>query len=204
MASVLTPYRSSDGNNPYTEAQLKALWKDLEPTAREPGKYSATERVLLQRTFLAYIQEGFSATRAVSRLQALAMKEPDKWPYADYATFMAWKAYDKNFSDAYEVAYSMGTDALEDKGVEMAYGGNASMLQFLLRMRSPQRYIPPAVNQVGAPGNPIEHVHRIELVAAKARPLEIEDMGAGPGFAYTDAEVIPADPSDDTENGAKR
>jgi hypothetical protein len=191
VASILTPYKSSDGNNPYTEAQLKALWKDLEPTAREPGKYSAAERVLLQRTFLAYIQEGYTATRAVSRLQALSMKEPEKWPYADYATFMVWKAYDKDFSEAYEVAYSMGTDALEDKGVEMAYGGNASMLQFLLRMRSPQRYVPPTSGAgLGAPGNPVNHVHRVELVAAKARPLEIEDLSRGPGSEFTEAEVV--------------
>lgn len=178
MASVLTPYKSSDGNNPYTEAQLKTLWKDLEPTAREPGKYSPAERILLQREFLQYIMQGFSATRAVSRLQALALKEPEKWPYAEYAVFMAWKAYDKDFADAYEVAYSMGTDALEDKAVELAYGGNAAILQFLLKMRSPQRYTPKDEIR-GTPGNPIEHVHRIELVAAakalpQVNPLEID------------------------------
>lgn len=182
LASVLTPYKSSDGNNPYTEAQLKALWKDLEPTAREPGKYSTAERVLLQRTFLQHIQDGYTATRAVSRMQALALKEPEKWPYADYATFMAWKAYDPNFSDAYEVAYAMGTDALEDKGVELAYGGNASMLQFLLKMRKPERYSPP-VSASGGPA-PIEHVHRIELVAARPKVLELED------FSVVDAEVV--------------
>lgn len=187
MASVLTPYKSSDGNNPYTEAQLKALWKDLEPEAREPGKYSAAERILLQREFLKFIQEGFSATRACKRLQDLARKEPDKWPYAEYATFMAWKAYDHDFRDAYEVAYAMGTDNLEDKGVDMAYGGNAAMVQFLLRMRNPTRYQPkpePAESRT-----PVEHVHTIKLVAAST--LDVEgDMGRSlpkPGD-YEDAE----------------
>lgn len=177
MASVLTIYRSSDGNNPYTEAQLKALWKDLEPSAREPGKYSIHERLLLQREFLTYIQNGFTATRAVQRLQDLARRDPEKWPFADYSTFMAWKAYDKEFAEAYEVAYAMGTDQLEDKAVELAYAGNATMLQFLLRVRSPQRYNP-RQETLGTPGNPVEHVHRIELVAAKARPLEIEGARA--------------------------
>lgn len=173
MASVLTPYRPSDGNNPYTEAQLKALWSDLEPSAREPGKYSLPERVLLQRTFLTFIAEGFTATRAVSKLNGLALKEPEKWPYADYSVFMAWKAYDKDFAEAYEVAYAMGTDNLEDKGVDLAYAGNSSMLQFLLRMRNPQRYNPR--QEVSGPGGgAIEHVHTIRLVAAKAKPLEIE------------------------------
>lgn len=192
MASVLTPYKPSDGNNPYTEAQLKALWADLEPSAREPSKYSPTERVLLQRTFLTFIAEGYSATRACTKLQLLAKQDPSKWPYAEYATFMAWKAYDKDFAEAYEVAYSMGTDNLEDKGVEMAYGGNASMLQFLLRMRNPHRYNPR--QEVSGPGGgAIEHVHTIKLIAAKPKPLEIEhDDGEArvPMGEVTDAEVI--------------
>lgn len=180
MASVLTPYRPSDGNSPYTEAQLKVLWSDLEPSAREPGKYSTPERVLLQRTFLTYITEGFTATRAVTKLQGLALKEPEKWPYADYATFMAWKAYDKDFADAYEVAYSMGTDNLEDKGVDLAYAGNSSMLQFLLRMRNPSRYNP-RQEVTGPGGGAIEHVHTVRLIAAKPRVLEIEhDDSEGP------------------------
>lgn len=173
MASVLTPYKSSDGNNPYTEAQLKALWADLEPSARDPGKYSPHERILLQRTFLKFIAQGYTATRACAKLQMLAKDDPSKWPYAEYSTFMAWKAYDKDFAEAYEVAYSMGTDNLEDRGVEMAYGGNASMLQFLLKMRNPQRYAPR--QEVSGPGGgAIEHVHTIKLIAAKPRVLEIE------------------------------
>lgn len=173
VASVLTPYKPSDGNNPYTEAQLKALWADLEPSAREPGKYSLAERVLLQKSLLGFIVKGFSVTRAVTKLQELALKEPEKWPYADYSTYMAWKAYDKEFAEAFEVAYQMGTDNLEDKGVELAYDGNASMLQFLLRIRNPQRYNPR--QEVSGPGGgPVQHVHTIKLVAAKPKPLEIE------------------------------
>ncbi len=176
MASVLTPYKSSDGNNPYTEAQLKALWKDLEPAPRSPGKYTVEERLTLQREFLSYIKNGFSPTRAVQRIQDRARKEPGSMPYADYSTFMAWKAYDRDFAEAYEVAYSMGTDALEDKGVEMAFGGNASMLQFLLRVRNPQRYAPK--QEVSGPGGgAVEHVHRVEIVAARPKPLEIEGRG---------------------------
>lgn len=191
MASVLTPYRSSDGNNPYTEAQLKQLWKDLEPQAREPGKYTPDERIKLQREFLSFISQGFSATRAVSKLQGLALKEPGKWPYAEYSTFMAWKAYDKNFSDAYEAAYAMGTDNLEDKAVEMAYGGNAAILQFLLKTRNPQRYMPR--QEVSGPGGgAIEHVHKVEIVAAKAKPLEIEQGHRTPVVMgeIIDAEVV--------------
>lgn len=202
MASVLTPYKPSDGNNPYTEAQLKALWKDLEPQAREPGKYTATERVLLQKQILTYIAQGYTATRACTAIQKLALEKPETWPYADYGTFMAWKAYDKDFADAWEVAYAMGTDNLEDKGVDLAYGGNASMLQFLLRMRNPQRYNPKQeIGGIG--GGPVQHVHTVRLVAAKPKPLEIEhDEGEvrapvnDPDDAYlpnvTDAEVVPA------------
>lgn len=187
MASVLTPYRSSDGNNPYTEAQLKVLYADLEPATREPGKYSIAERVLLQRQFLTFIAEGFSATRAVEKIKGLALKEPEKWPYADYAVFMAWKAYDKDFTQAYEVAYAMGTDKLEDKGVELAYAGNASILQFILRMRNPQRYNPKTEVLHSGQTN-VEHVHRIELIAAKPKPLEIEHEVAH------EAEVVEAIP----------
>lgn len=182
MASVLTPYKTSDGNNPYTEAQLKALWKDLEPSTREPGKYSPHERILLQREFLKFIQEGFSATRAATKLQMLSQKEPDKWPYADYSVFMAWKAYDKDFAEAYEIAYAMGTDQLEDKGVELAYGGNASMLQFLLRTRNPGRYNPKSESTQTLNGE-VNVVHKIQLVAAKPKVLEIEHQ-------VEDAEVI--------------
>jgi hypothetical protein len=179
LPSVLTPYKSSDGNNPYTEAQLKRLWADLEPEARAPGKYTAEERIKLQREFLAYIASGFSPTHAVKKLQLLAQQNPSQWPYAEYATFMAWKAYDKDFADAYEVAYAMGTDALEDKAVEMAYGGNAAILQFLLRVRNPQRYNPR--QEVSGPGGgPISHVHTIKLVAAKPDPLTIENEEAAP------------------------
>lgn len=191
MASVLTPYRSSDGNNPYTEEQLKSLWKDLEPSGREPGKYTLEERVKLQKEFLKYIVEGFSATRAVTRLQAIAMKDPGLMPYAEYSTFMAWKAYDKDFADAYEVAYAMGTDMLEDKGVEMAVGGNASMLQFILKMRNQARYNP---KQEVAHTTPIEHVHTIKLIAAKPKVLEIEhddgEVRVPAGADIIDAEIV--------------
>lgn len=175
MASVLTPYRSSDGNNPYTTEQLKRLWSDLEPTARAPGKYTAEERLNLQREFLSYIVSGFSATRAVVKLQLRAKENPGKLPYADYSTFMAWKAYDKEFADAYEVAYAMGTDQLEDKAVELAYGGNASMLQFLLKMRNRTRYEPKADDR-GTPQNPLEHVHTIKLIPVSAK--QVADLRA--------------------------
>lgn len=192
MASVLTPYKSSDGNNPYTETQLKALWKDLDPEAREPGKYTAEERLQLQREFLSFIQQGFTATRAVAKMQGIAMKDPGSLPYADYATFMAWKAYDKDFAEAYEVAYAMGTDNLEDKAVEMAYGGNANILQFLLRMRNGNRYNPKSDVNVNNGGS-VEHVHKIELVAAKVKPLEIEHDASErrvPVDKVIDAEVL--------------
>jgi hypothetical protein len=150
---------------------------------------------MLQREFLTYIQQGFSPTRAVQRLQGLAMKEPDKWPLVEYATIMAWKAFDKDFADAYEVAYAMGTDQLEDKAVEMAYGGNASILQFLLKMRNPTRYAPRQEVGVSASGQ-IDHVHRVEIVAAPPRALEIEN-NSGQHIArhpdVVDAEVIEDD-----------
>lgn len=184
MASVLTPYRPSDGNNPYTEAQLKALWKDLEPTSREPGKYSLEERVLLQREFLKYIAKGHTPTRACSMIQKRSLESPETWPYADYAVFMAWKVHDKDFSDAYEVAYAMGTDTLEDIGVDIATTGNASMLQFLLKMRNPKRYNPKTEVAGTGAGGAIEHVHRIELVAAKPQAPQIEHQ------EIEDAEVI--------------
>src|SRR5690606_8126062 len=117
-----------------------------------------------------YIKNGFSATRAVTLIQKRAKDDPSKMPYADYSTFMAWKSYDRDFADAWEVAYAMGTDALEDKGVEMAFGGNASMLQFLLKMRNPQRYVPKQ-EVTGAGGGAIEHVHTIKLVAAPIDPV---------------------------------
>lgn len=142
--------------------------------AREPGKYTTEERVKVQRLFLEYIMNGFSATRAVQRIQGLASKEPGSVPYVEYATFMAWKAFDKNFAEAYELAYSMGTDKLEDKAVEMAFDGNASILQFILRMRNPNRYNPKQ-EVVGDPSRPIEHVHTIKLIAAEMpSPLEVE------------------------------
>lgn len=196
MASVVVPYKSSDGNSPYTETQLKELWKGLEPQAREPAKYTPQERMLLQREFLTYIQQGYSPTRACAKLKELASREPDKWPYATYGVFMAWKKFDKDFSEAYEIAYSMGTDELEDKAVEMAYGGNASMLQFLLKMRNPQRYVP-RQETVNTTQGEVEHVHRVEIVAAKSKPLEIEtDAVRGPSrptmerVDYVDAEVF--------------
>jgi hypothetical protein len=190
MPSVLTPYRSSDGNNPYTEAQLKLLYKDLEPESREPGKYSIAEKLLLQRTFLTFIQEGWTATKAISRIKAMALNDPSKMPYADLGVFMAWKAYDADFRDAYEVAYAMGTDLLEDKGTDLAINGNASMLQFLLKMRNPQRYNPKVEHIVGGSAT-VDHVHTIKLVAAKPKPLEIEH-DAGEAHEPVETHVEPA------------
>lgn len=191
---MLTPYKSSDGNNPYTTAQLEQLYKDLEPQAKAPGKYTLEEKIKLQRAFLEHIANGFTATRAVQKLQALSLKEPEKWPYAEYGTFMAWKYHDKNFSDAYEAAYAMGTDQLEDKAVEMAYGGNATMLQFLLKMRNPDRYVPKQ-EHTGPNGGALEHVHTVRIVGAPARAEKIEgrggrECGKADSTEIIDAEVI--------------
>lgn len=191
MASVLTPYKSSDGNNPYTEAQLKALWKDLEPTARSPGKYSMEERIKLQREFLSFIQKGFSPTRAAQRLQELSRQDPGFWPYAEYATFMAWRAHDKNFAEAYEVAYAMGTDELEDKAVELAYGGNSSMLQFLLKMRNATRYN--LKSEIPGQNNTVEHVHKIEIVAAAPEAPAIEGVSPVRQSNVIDADIVDAE-----------
>ena len=174
MASVLTPYRSSDGNNPYTTEQLKRVFADLEPATRAPGKYSIEERLKLQREFLTYIIAGQSATAASEKLKARSKLDPANWPYADYSVFMAWKAYDRDFAEAYEVAYAMGTDKLEDKAVEMAYGGNASMLQFVLKMRNKARYS--GTDDRGTPGNPLEHVHTIKLIPVSAK--QVADLRA--------------------------
>ena len=192
MPSVLAPYSSSHGNSPYTSHQLRELWKSVEPSARSPGRYSLEERVILQREFLKYIANGFTATRAVDRLQELSRQDPSKWPFADYGTFMAWKRFDEQFSEAYEVAYAMGTDRLEDKGVEMAYGGNASMLQFMLKARNPTRYSPKEAS-MAAPLAQVTEVRTIQLVAA-SNVLEIEDQGGARAEG-----VEPADGVEDAE-----
>lgn len=56
-------------------------------------------------------------------------------------TFYQWKKDYAEFSEAWDEAVAtIGTEALEDHALDMAFAGDGKMVQFLLKARNPSRY----------------------------------------------------------------
>ncbi len=119
--------------------------------------YAETEKYALMADFIEVLNRGYTVDRAVRLLGHWATSE-DKHrgidnverdePHPSYGravpsrkTFYVWKEEDRDFKDAWEEAiHTVGTEALEDHALDMAYAGDSKMVQFLLKARNPAKY----------------------------------------------------------------
>jgi len=59
---------------------------------------------------------------------------------SDRTTFYRWREKDKDFADAWDGAWDLGGDALEDEARRRALAGSDTLLIFLLKAHKPNRY----------------------------------------------------------------
>jgi hypothetical protein len=118
--------------------------------------YADTEKYALMADFIEVLAHGYTIDRAV-RMLAHWATSPDKHkgldnvvvdePHPSYGravpsrkTFYVWASQNSEFKEAWDEAYSRGTEALEDHALDMAYAGDSKMVQFLLKARNPAKY----------------------------------------------------------------
>lgn len=55
-------------------------------------------------------------------------------------TFYTWASENKAFDEDWKAAFDIGTEVLEDRGMDLAMAGSEKMIMFLLKARNPGRY----------------------------------------------------------------
>jgi hypothetical protein len=144
MPTTFQVYNPANGNHNLVGDALEEELKRIERyTALDPE-----DEYQLKVRFLALIATGHSVSGAVQAINAT--REPPL-PRMTAGRFYGFKNKDKDFALDWEYAFHMATDALEDRAYKFAMDGNASLIQFLLKIRHPKRYSPPQVSKIEGP-----------------------------------------------------
>jgi hypothetical protein len=186
---------NTEGNNPYSEEDLEQAAAEIvtrklqvlkgddqelvEPfSPKRNNIISATERDNIKAAFLTFLATGMSVSKAVAKINGTENYYASENNRISKKQFYIWRRMDKEFAKAWDEAYSVGTDALEDRAHDWAWEGNAALLQFLLRTRNPQRY---AMNrhEISGPGGgaiPVEGITRtiIDPTVHEDDPIDVE------------------------------
>lgn len=66
-------------------------------------------------------------------------------------TVLAWRKADKDFDEAFQTAQNTLTEKLESVAMDKALAGNETMLIFMLKARSPKKYLERFHHQIDSP-----------------------------------------------------
>jgi len=131
----------SEGNVTFKSQRLTA---HLQTMNNGNSKYSEihldpVRKKAIQEAFLMILMKGGTVTGAINKLNGTNKYDGDHM-VVNRITMYAWRQDDPEFRDAWDEAYDAGTDELEEIAEKFAVEGNASLIQFLLRVRNARRY----------------------------------------------------------------
>jgi len=126
------------GNYNYAEERLKKLNHDALYLEEQ-------EKQRVMELCLSFIAQGKTVSAVVKELRA-------QFHWFSPGYLYKWRTEDADFCQAWDEAYAAGTDMLEDKAIDLALEGNASLLQFLLKSRNIERYGTTRVENTGKDG----------------------------------------------------
>lgn len=163
MTDELQPYNPAEGNNPYFEVDLKSAYEQS-----LTGGKSIEERNDIKYQFLNMLIKGASVSKALNIINNNEFYIVGDKGRISRKTIYSWRKYEPDFAKAWDEAYAIGTDRIEDRAYDVANEGNPALLKYLLAIRNPKRYASPVRAEVtGANGGPVQ-VDRIEIVPVAA------------------------------------
>jgi hypothetical protein len=119
--------------------------------------YADAEKWAVMGDFIEVLRRGYTVDRAVRLLSHWATSEEKHRgldniekdePHETFGravpsrkTFYVWRDENVEFREAWDEAiHQIGTEALEDHALDMAFAGDSKMVQFLLKARNPAKY----------------------------------------------------------------
>lgn len=118
--------------------------------------YAEEDKEAIMQDFVELLCHGWTVDGAVKMLKDWATN-PDKHinlkreaveePHPSYGrgtparkTLYIWRDHNKDFESDWKAAFDIGTEVLEDVGMNLAHAGSEKMIMFLLKARNPGRY----------------------------------------------------------------
>lgn len=158
------PYDPAEFNNPYTDEQLEKE-HTLEVEKKLHGNAIPYEtRMDIQHKFCELLSKGATVRQALAVLNGSDAWFGSNTSVVGRKTIYMWRRYDEEFREAWNLAYADGTERLEEAVNKFALEGNASLLQFSLKVRNQARYNPPQRQEISGPEGGAIQVERIEIV----------------------------------------
>lgn len=118
--------------------------------------YAPEDQEALMADFVELLCHGWTVDGAVKMLNSWASnpeqhvnlnREIVEGPHPTYGrgvparkTFYVWKSENKQFDADWRESFDIGTEVLEDRGMDLAMAGSEKMIMFLLKARNPGRY----------------------------------------------------------------
>ena len=118
--------------------------------------YAPEDKEALMADFVELLCNAWTVDGAVKMLKEWATnpeshvnlkRETIEGPHPSYGravparkTFYLWADENANFAEDWKAAFDIGTEALEDRGMDIAMAGSEKMIMFLLKARNPGRY----------------------------------------------------------------
>ena len=118
--------------------------------------YAPEDKEALMADFVELLCHAWTVDGAVKMLKHWATSEDShinlkretvEGPHPSYGravagrkTFYVWASENKQFAEDWKAAFDIGTECLEDRGMDFAMAGSEKMIMFLLKARNPGRY----------------------------------------------------------------
>lgn len=170
-------YDPAEGNFVFSDETLE---REREFRSQPANALDPQEKHDIQVMFCTLLAQGNGIHQAVQKING-----SESYSYGDHQrvsrkTLYMWRKFDEVFRDAWNEAYAMGTERLEQKASEFAELGNATLLVHMMKVRNPRRH---AVNktEISGPGGTPVAVTSIELIGVDAvdgQEAEPDDEGS--------------------------
>lgn len=162
-------YNPAEGNNPYTEEQLEAEHRIEVRKGGPRGRYGKTDEEIasLKAEFCKLLEKGCTVTRALEVINGDPAFFGAATTRLGRKTVYMWRIYDEEFREAWDEAYSAGTDRYEQRLADFAMEEDPKQISKILSYRNPRRYSVSRQEISGPDGGPMK-VDGIELIAAVA------------------------------------
>ena len=157
-------YNPAEGNFVFSDEQLE---KERERLASSNAAKDPQERHDIQVMFCKLLAQGQGISQAIQKINGQEGYSFGEHQRVSRKTIYMWRKFDDVFREAWDEAYAMGTERIEDKAMEFAELGNATLLVHMMKVRNPRRHEVHKTEISGPNGTPVA-VTAIELIGVDA------------------------------------
>lgn len=160
----MAQYNPAEGNFYFAD---EALERERDRMSTPANSMSPEEKHAIQVLFCSLLAKGQTIGKAVQIINGSDDYTGGAHHRVARKTLYMWRKFDEVFRDAWNDAYAMGTEMIEQKAHEVALEGNASLLIFAMKTRNPNRYAIDRKEVSGPGGTPVA-VTAIEFIGVES------------------------------------